>query len=365
MDATTYPYQPDYAVPPGWVVEEHLQSQNLSPAELARRCGRSAKLISEIITGKAPIEPRTALQFEKVLGLDAGIWLGIEARYQLHRAREVEAREAEGVTSWVRTLPLRELVRRGAIDKPASDSNAVSKLLSFFGVASVEAWHMKYYRMSVAYRHSPRFESDKSALATWLRLGELEAEQQECTDYSEAQFRRALREIRGLTQAPLGEALEKVQQLCNESGVFLALVKPFSRTALGGAAWWLTPRKAVIQLSARHKTDDHLWFSLFHESAHILLHSKKRVFIDGTKAKEEPTDIETEANQWAANFLIPPNDWKQFVAMSLYDEGAIRQFAEEQGIAPGIVVGRLQHEKHLPWNQLNTLKVRLAWETTA
>ena len=365
MDATTYSYQPDYAVPPGWVVEEHLQSQNLSPAELARRCGRSAKLISEIITGKAPIEPRTALQFEKVLGLDASIWLGIEARYQLHRAREVEAREAEGVTSWVRTLPLRELVRRGAVDKPASDSDAVSKLLSFFGVASVEAWHMKYYRMSVAYRHSPSFESDKSALATWLRLGELEAGQQECADYREVQFRRALREMCRLTQTPLGEALEKVQQLCNESGVALALVKPLPKTALSGAAWWLTPRKAVVQLSARHKTDDHLWFSLFHEAAHILMHSKKRVFIDGTQANEEPTDIETEANQWAANFLIPPNAWKQFVTSDSYDESSVRQFAEEQGIAPGIVVGRLQHEKHLPWNQLNTLKVRLKWETTA
>ena len=365
MDATTYPYQPDYAVPPGWIVAEHLQSQNLSPAELARRCGRSAKLISEIMTGKAPIEPKTALQFEKVLGLDASIWLGIEARYQLHRAREAEAREAEGATSWVKTLPLRELVRRGAIDKPASAADAVSKLLSFFGVASVEAWHMKYSRMSVAYRHSPGFESHKPTLATWLRLGELEAEQQGCADYSEVQFRRTLREMRGLTQAPLEEALEKVQQLGNESGVVLALVKPLPKTALSGAAWWLAPRKAVIQLSARHKTDDHLWFSLFHEAAHILLHSKKRVFIDGTQAHEESTDIETEANQWATNFLIPPNDWKQFGATSPYDESAVRQFAEEQGIAPGIIVGRLQHEKHLPWNQLNTLKVRLKWETTA
>ena len=224
---------------------------------------------------------------------------------------------------------------------------------------------MKYSRMSVVYRHSPSFKSDELALATWLRLGELEAERQECDNYSEGQFRRALKQIRGLTQAPLGEALEKVQQLYNESGVVLALVKSFPRTALSGAAWWLTPRKAVIQLSARHKTDDHLWFSLFHEAAHLLVHSKKHVFIDGTKANEEPTDIETEANQWAANFLIPQKDWKQFVATSLYGESAIRQFAEEQGVAPGIVVGRLQHEKHLLWSQLNTLKVRLKWETTA
>ena len=59
-----------------------MQSRGLSQAELARRCGRSARLISEIIAGKAPVEPGTALQFERVLGLDAGIWLGIEARYQ-------------------------------------------------------------------------------------------------------------------------------------------------------------------------------------------------------------------------------------------------------------------------------------------
>ena len=365
METESNAYRPDYAVSPGSIVAEHLEAYGISHAEFARRCGRSAKLISEIIAGKAPVEPRTALQFEKVLGLDASIWLGIEADYQLHRAREAEARGTEGTASWLKTIPLKELVKRGEIDKPASDSDAVSKLLLFFGVASVEAWCMKYYRMSVAYRHSPSFESDKPALATWLRLGELEAEQQECADYNEVQFRRALRQMHRLTQAPLGEALEKVRQLSNESGVALALVKPFPKTALSGAAWWLTPRKAVMQLSARHKTDDHLWFSLFHEAAHILLHSKKRVFIDGTKADEEPTDIETEANRWAANFLIPPNDWEQFVATSLYDESAIRQFAEEQGISPGIVVGRLQHERQLPWNQLNTLKVRLKWEATA
>ena len=365
MVAPTYSYRPDYAVPPGWILEEHLKSRGLAPAELARRCGRSAKLISEIIAGKAPVEPKTALQFEKVLGLDASIWLGIEARYQLHQARKAEVKETQKAAVWVKTFPVKELVKRGKIEKPASDSDAVSKLLSFFGVASVDTWLRKYERMSVAYRHSSSFESDKPALATWLRLGELEAEQQECSDYNGARFKQALRKIRQLTQTPVASALEKAQQLCNDAGVVLALVKPFPKTAISGAAWWLTPRKAVIALSARHKTDDHLWFSLFHESAHVLLHSKKTVFIDGTNADEKPSDIETGANQWAANFLVPPNDWKQFVSTSPYSASAIRQFAEEQGIAPGIVVGRLQHEKYLPWSQSNTLKVRLEWKATA
>ena len=106
MVASTYSYRPDYAVPPGWVLDEHLKSQSLSPAEFARRCGRSAKLISEIIAGKAPVEPKTALQFEKVLGLDASIWLAIEARYRLHQAREAEAKETRSAADWAETFPV-------------------------------------------------------------------------------------------------------------------------------------------------------------------------------------------------------------------------------------------------------------------
>lgn len=75
-------YRPDYAVPPGWVLEERLEAQGISQAEFAQRCGCSPKLISEIISGKASLEPATASQFERVLGVDASLWLGIEADYR-------------------------------------------------------------------------------------------------------------------------------------------------------------------------------------------------------------------------------------------------------------------------------------------
>ena len=88
--ATTNQYRPDYAVPPGWVLEERLEIQGISQAEFARLCGRSPKLISEIVSGKAPLEPETARQFEKVLGVDASIWLGLEDAYKPHRPQEAE-----------------------------------------------------------------------------------------------------------------------------------------------------------------------------------------------------------------------------------------------------------------------------------
>ena len=94
MVTTTNQYEPDYAVPPGWILKERLDAHGLSSAELARRCGRSAKLISEIVAGRAPVEPKTALQFEKVFGVAADIWLGIEKDYQLHGTRAAAAQDA-------------------------------------------------------------------------------------------------------------------------------------------------------------------------------------------------------------------------------------------------------------------------------
>ncbi len=359
MATAIYQYEPDYAVPPGWVLEERLESHEISHAEFARRCGRSPKLISEIIAGKAPIEPVTALQFEKVLGVAAGIWLGIESDYQLHLEREAEARKAEESVEWAKGFPITELVKRGAIARPSSRADRVQKLLSFFGVASVEAWQVRHSGARVAYRHSPSFSSDELALATWLRMGELEAAKVECPDYHATTFRRALTRIRELTALRDETALSNARNLCLESGVVLTVVKPFPKTALSGATRWLTPRKALIQLSGRHMRDDQLWFSFFHESAHILLHSKKSIFVDHYKG--EATEADAEANTWAAGFLVPRHDWKRFVGSSSFSQIEVIRFAEEQGIAPGIVVGRLQHEGLVPWSRMNHLKVPLTW----
>lgn len=357
--AGNYRYEPDYAATPGWLVEDHLNARGLSQAELARRCGRSPKLISEIVSGKAPIEPETALQFERVLGVDASIWLGIEADYRLHRARTADAARVDQQVSWAKKFPAAELRKRGIIGPRSSDRQTAVDLLTFFGVSSVEAWNRQYGSASISYRHSPSFKSDEAALATWLRLGEREATEQACTPYDSRRFRGALGQIRDLTTSPVESAVQQAQSLCNATGVALSLVKPLPNVRASGAAWWMSSQKAVIELSARHKTDDHLWFSFFHEAAHILLHGKRSVFVDGKQ--READGIEAEANAWARDTLIPKRQWRHFIAGGSFSRDRVSMFASTVGIAPGIIVGRLQYEDRIPWSSLNALKVRLEW----
>lgn len=360
MITTTNRYEPDYAVPPGWILKERLDAHGLSSAELARRCGRSAKLISEIVAGKAPVEPRTALQLEKVLGVAADIWLGIEKDYQLHRARVAAAQEDTAAAAWVKSFPVDELVKRKVIDRPASDGLAVPALLSFFSVASIDAWKTKYGESGVAYRHSPSFESDTFVLATWRRLAEIDAAGQACADYRESAFRDALQKARHLTCATIPRAIKDVQKLCNEAGVAVSLIKPILGMRVSGAAWWFSARRPIIALSVRHRTDDHLWFSLFHEAAHIVLHGKKHVFVDGFTVDRD--GIEAEADEWASNFLLPRPSWRRFVERRSFRAADVRRLADEQDVAPGIVVGRLQHEGLVPWSsKLNRMKKRLQW----
>ncbi len=244
--------------------------------------------------------------------------------------------------------------------KGVEGSELVSNLLSFFGVGTIDAWNRKYESMKVAYRHSPSFKSSQEALASWLRLGELEAKSAECPEYVETRFRSALQEIHGITPEPIDIALPKARALCNEAGVVLAYVGPLPRRApLSGAAYWLNSKKAVIQLSGRHKTNDHFWFSFFHEAAHLLLHNRNSIFVDYLKDSENYEEDEAEANEWAAKFLIPSNDWRGFVREARFEAGDVRNFATQQGIAPGIVVGRLQHKKLISWGHLNELKENL------
>jgi len=87
-------FNPSYAVPPGWILAERLDTHNVSHADFARRCDRSPELISEIIAGKAPLDQETALQFETVLGVSVNIWLGIERKYRLKQERDAQTQAA-------------------------------------------------------------------------------------------------------------------------------------------------------------------------------------------------------------------------------------------------------------------------------
>lgn len=354
--------KPDGPAPaPGDVIAEILRSRDMSASELARRCGRSPKLIIDILAGRAPIEPETALQIGRVLGQDPAFWMELEARYRLRLAAASETSRMPSASEWANRFPLRELEARGLIPRAGGPVGAIPHLLRLFGAGTIEACEDRFDELaSVSYRHSPSFKSSEGALLIWLRLGERRAEEAEAADYDRKAFLSALARARGLTAMEVPRFLPILVSMLASVGVVFALEKPLRGVALSGVARWISPRRALIQQTLRHRSNDHFWFTFFHEAAHLLHHSRKSTFIDGSdELMRERPDDEQEANDWASGFLVSTASMKAFLVAGSFSRGDVVKFAAREGIAPGIVVGQLQKRGVLPYSALNDLKLRL------
>jgi addiction module HigA family antidote len=354
-------YQPQTVSPPGETLAETLEELEMSQAELARRMGRPTKTMNEIVQGKAAILPETALQLENVLGIPASFWMAREVAYRTALARSERKATVGSHESmeWASAFPYREMAKWGWIRQVTQKVDSVQELFEFFGVASPVAWEATWGRPEVAFRRSLTKDGNRHAVAAWLRRGEIEAAVQKTGRYDEKAFRVALRRCRELTREDPETFCATIQEACAIAGVAVLFVPELSGARVSGASRWLTPHRALIQLSLRFKTDDQLWFSFFHEAGHILLHTKKGIFIDDGSST---TTQEKEANAFASSILVPDEAFERFSATRPFSTETVLAFAEEQRIAPGIVVGRLQHERLIPFTHLNRLKRSLTWK---
>ncbi len=351
-------FQPDWVSPPGDTIADLLEEMSWSQAEFAQRCGYTTKHVSQLINAKAAITEDTAIKLERVLGSSARFWMTREAQYRESVACEQGFDSLQANAQWLKQLPLKDMITFGWIRKFSHKGQQVAECLKFFGVASVAAWEKRYAAPIAAFKASNKFEKNVAAVSAWLRQGEREAAEIVCAPFDKAAFKQVLGELRALTnESDPRKFVPTLVQACAGVGVCVVLAPSPKGCPVSGATRWLSPDKALLMLSLRHKTNDHLWFAFFHEAAHLLLHGKKMVFLE---VKNLGDVHEQEADRFAKDWLIAPEKARQLAFIDKTYE-AVTAFAVEQGVAPAIVVGRMQKEKYIDWDQLNKLKVRYQW----
>ncbi len=355
MDKKTLNYEPDYAVHPGQILEESLEARGLTQTDFARQTGISTKQINLILNGKAPVTPESAIKFERAVGTKASVWVNLNANYQLHKAKKNEETEIKNKIAWAKGFPILELVKRILIPECETEIETVKTLLSFFKTGTIAAWEKQFKDLAVLFRHSPTFKSSPKAISAWLQIGVNTAKQMDINPFDRKKFEEVLKGIRKLTNKNPDIFEQKMKILCAEAGVTLVFVREFKDTHLSGATYWYSKKNILIIMSLRYKKDDHFWFTFFHEAGHVLKHKSSKIIIDGKDLTG--SEIEKEANKFAANILIPPTDYKNFIDYTpRITEEAINNFAKKIDIAPGIVVGRLQKEEIIKYSWHNKLK---------
>ena len=351
-------WAPDVPVSPGETIREILEERAISQVDFATRLGRSEKFVSQLINGKASLSYDTAIELERVLGVPASFWNRAEATYRGLLAHQTRLAASEEQAEWVRSFPVKDMADKGLIARETSAAEQAEELLSFFGVSSIDAYR-DYWSAEkrLAARMSTAYTPEVPAITAWLRAGERAAELIDTAPYSEEGFRGVLDELRHATRLLPCEWQPLVVSRCAAVGVAVVFVPDLPKTRCHAVSWWVSKTRAVIQLGLLYKTDDQVWFSLFHEAAHLLLdRSRSRISdLDG--------DAETErkVSEFAGNLLIPAEAYESFVSQGRPSMAEVVAFAEHIGIAASVVVGRLQHDRVIPYNWMNDLKTKLDW----
>jgi HTH-type transcriptional regulator / antitoxin HigA len=359
----------DLAIPPGEYLEEVVEELGMTKDELARRMSRPASKLSPIFKGEKAITADTALQLETVLGVPAHVWLGLESEYRLTLARrqdELELERMRDESKLVRAYCYAELARAGVVAKTTKPLEKVRELRRFFGVASLLVIpNVRRYQVAFRRGASGRQRRSSEAIAAWLRLAEHRALISDAAAFNKSQLRAALPSIRALTMLDPEVFVPELTGILADAGVAFVILPHFPGTGVHGATFRGGRDVALLTMTIRGAWADIFWFSLFHELGHLLLHDKRDVILESDDADSLGHEREAEADAFARDALIAPRDYERFLRRNDFLAPSVRSFAAAVGVAPGIVVGRLQHDGHLRHEWGNELRVRYAWASSA
>ena len=348
----------DLAIPPGEYLAEVIHELGMNQAELAQRMDRPVQAINEIVSGAKAIVPETALQLERVTGVPAHVWTGLEADYRLTLAKYQDAKQIAEQASLVDEFPYAELAKLGFVEKTRKPDIRVRELCRFFGVVSLR--QVREVDDSAPAFRVGNGKASANALAAWLRMATLKAIDMETGAMNRKQIQTAIPDIRRMTCDAPDVFLPTLKEVMASNGIALVIQPHLPKTYVHGATFWLNADKAVIVMTLRGSWADVFWFSFFHELAHLLKHGKRNIFLEDGEFKKQKAELEQEADVYACDTLIPAAEYKRFVADGNFSSAAILKFSNSIGIAPGIVTGRLQHDQHLP-PTFHAHRVRYKW----
>ena len=345
---------PDWIAPPGETIKENLEVIGMKQTELAKRMGMTKEHINEVLNGKSAITPETAIKFQTVLGMSANFILALENTYRIYLAEQSQKEQEKKEIQYLKKIPYREMIKKKWIEGGNDLAEISQQVKQFLGIGSFDNLNNVY----VFYRKSAVVEENTYSVIAWLRKGELEAQKIQTEPFDRENLIKKIEEIRTYTFLKFDEINEKLKKDMAECGVILAYVPCLKKSPIYGAVKWMTQDKPIIMMSLRYKSNDHFWFTLMHEIYHVLNPMKTSIIIEEDSEKEH----EKKADSFAAKILIPNELYNTFVKTKNISEEEIEKFSKKVNIAPGIVVGRLQHDKVISYKSFNNFKIKYKME---
>ena len=227
-------------------------------------------------------------------------------------------------------------------DLPRKKDEQIKELRRFLNVATLSVFARR--DMAVSFRSSSKDLSEANIikanimvqLATHITL------KRDVPKYNKKKFEDAVEYVLALTKEH-ERFLGLIQNAFEEAGVVFVVLPNLPGSNINGATKKVGD-KIMLMVNDRRLYSDSFWFTLFHEIGHII-NGDFGISFDKEKGAQE-----IAADQYAENRLSPSGDYQKFVAKKNFSVSSIRLFAEQIDRDPGIVLGRLQNDKYVRYD---------------
>ena len=337
------------AIPPGETIKEQLSFRSMSQKEFALRMCLTEKHVTNLLKGRVQLTSNVAMRLESVLGVPAIFWENLESLYREALIKVEEENQLEADIEIAKHLPYSDMIKYEWIPSSKSPYEKVGNLRKFFEVSRLQLIDDPAIN-HIACRRLSSGEKSDYALLVWAQKAKLEARNYATKEINISGLKKAISAIRSMSALPPEVFCPKLTNLLSDNGIALIFLPHIKNSALHGASFY-DGKKIVVGLTIYGKYADIFWFSLFHEIAHIIYGHIGQA--NGTSDNDEK-----DADSFARETLIPSKNIKSFVRNGVYNTDSLKFFAKHIGIDVGILVGRLQHDGIIKYNQFNDLKTK-------
>lgn len=239
-------------------------------------------------------------------------------------------------------LPYKEMIKRKWFDLPRG-ANPIARVKEYFLHAAGPQFATALHRKKM---HSGNVPNEYALLAWQARVLERARSKIKAEEIGTFELDdRWLPDLVRLTKSTDGP--KRARDLLADKGIVLIVERHLPGSYLDGAAMLADGGTPIVGLTLRHDRLDNFWFVLMHELGHVFLHLFDGLRFDffDEEGGNDGDAIETEADKFALDALIPEDLWDQCLSRFALSEEAVKIDAETIGIDPSIIAGRIRKER--------------------
>lgn len=331
-------YNDKIAFHPGYYIKEMIDESGLTQEDFAKRLDTTPKNLSLLVRGEQRLSIDIAVKLSRMLGSGVNYWLNLQNTYDTLIAEFKSDRELEAerkIWGYMDYKYFRE--NYGLPDLPRKKDEQIRVVRNFLNVSTLSVLSKR--DLAVNFRSSVENLSEASTVKanTMVQIAVNTVLKAEAMQYNKRKFEQAVEYALTLTRDH-DEFYQKIKKAFWDAGVVLVILPNIPGSRTNGATKKIGD-KIMLMVNDRRLNSDTFWFTLFHEIGHIINGDY------GISFENETGDKEDAANRFAEDSLIPPAEYESFISRQQFGVQSIQNFANQIGRDPGIVLGRLQNDE--------------------